>query len=397
SWFVKEGKGEILWDADDYYLKDNTQEAGKFLREMKYGNSVLRKSFLESYGNAFKESSKNIEVISVASDVGQAQQASELLKVWSSQEKIDEKTAVVLPNNELLFPLLHAMPPEVEMLNITMGYPLSSSIVFGFLDALIDLQIKAEEKNVYHFRTLLTVLRNPLLVKSKDELITEIAAGIIRKNTIWIPKKKLEVEHELLQLIFRDPADGLSGYLMDLIRFFAGQNEDDVEREFFFHFYKLLNRLNDFMQHNKLRISMTAYQKLFRQLVQSERLPFEGEPLLGLQVMGILETRNLDFDTVIVLSMNESLIPPAAKNTSFIPYSIRKVFELPVVDHQDAMYAYIFYRLVQRAKNIYFIYNSTEETGKSGEVSRFVQQLEHETDLSISYKTVTTNVTVEDP
>lgn len=397
SWFVKEGKGEILWDADDHYLKDNKQEAGKFLREMKFGNSILRKSFHDSYGNAFKESNKKIEVISVASDVGQAQQASELLKAWNSHEKIDEKTAVVLPNNELLFPLLHAMPPEVERLNITMGYPLSSSIVFGFLDALIDLQIKAEEKNVYHFRPLLSILRHPLLAKSKDETITDIAAEIIQKNTIWIPKKKLKVEHELLQLIFKDPANGLSDYLMDLIRFFAGHNEDDVEREFLVHFYKLLNRLNDFVKQNKLQISMTAYQKLFGQLVQGERLPFEGEPLLGLQVMGILETRNLDFDNIIVMSMNESLIPPAAKNISFIPYSIRKVFELPVVDHQDAMYAYIFYRLVQRAKNIYFIYNSTEETGKSGEVSRFVQQLEHETDLCISYKTVTTDVTVEDP
>ena len=397
SWFVKEGKGEVYWDADDYYLKDNKQEAGKFLREMKFGNSILRKSFRESYGNAFAGSDKKIEVISVASEAGQAQQASSLLKSWNSKTNIDENTAVVLPNIELLFPLLHAIHPEVEKLNITMGYPLSSSVVYGLLNALIDLQMKAEGKNAYHFRTVLTILRHPLLAKSQDNLITEIILDIIRKNTIWVTEKKLDVGHDLLKLIFRKPAKGLSGYLMDIIRLLAEHNEDDVEREFFFYFYKQLNRLNEFIRYNKLKISVAAYQKLFRQLALSERLPFEGEPLLGLQVMGILETRNLDFDSVIVLSMNESLIPPATKNTSFIPYSIRKVFELPVVDHQDAMYAYIFYRLVQRAKNIYFIYNSTEETGKSGEVSRFVRQLEHETDLSISYKTVSTDVTVEDP
>ena len=395
SWFIKEGIGEVYWDADDYYLKDNKQEAGRYLREMKFGNSTLRKSFRETYGNEFKGSNKKIEVISVASDVGQAQQASEILK--SNKIELDEQTALVLPNNELLFPLLHALPPGVEKLNITMGYPLSSSIVYGFLDVLIDLQMRSEGKNVYHFRSVLSILRHPLLVKGKDEVINKIANDILKKNTIWVSEKKFEVDHKLLKLIFTHSANGMSAYLLDVIRLLAEQNEDDVEKEFFFHFYKVLNRLNEFLLSNTLEISIAAYQKLFRQLVQGERLPFEGEPLLGLQVMGILETRNLDFENVIVLSMNESLIPPAAKNASFIPYSIRKVFGLPVVDHQDSMYAYIFYRLVQRAKNIYFIYNSTEETGKSGEISRFVRQLEYETDLQIKYRTASTDVTIEDP
>ena len=395
SWFVQENSAEVYWDADDYYLKDSKQEAGKFLREMKFGNAILRKSFRESYGNAFHKSDKKIEVISVASDVGQAQQASELLSTLHIP--MDEQTAIVLPNNELLFPLLHALPPEVEKLNITMGYPLSSSLVFSFLDALIDLHSRGEGKTAYHFRSVLAILRHPLLSKNRDEAIEKIAKDILDKNTIWVPKKILAVNHNLLKQIFKETETGLSEYLLELVKFLAEQNEDEVEKEFYFQFYTLLNRLNEFIQHHNLKISIAAYQKLFRQLVQSERMPFEGEPLLGLQVMGVLETRNLDFDTVIMLSMNESLIPPAAKNTSFIPYSIRKVFGLPVVDHQDAMYAYIFYRLVQRAKNVYFIYNSTEETGKTGEVSRFVRQLEYETNISVSYKTVSTEVTVEDP
>jgi hypothetical protein len=395
SWFVQETSAEVYWDADDYYLKDSKQEAGKFLREMKFGNAILRKSFRESYGNAFQKSDKKIEVISVASDVGQAQQASELLSTLNIP--MDEQTAIVLPNNELLFPLLHALPPAVEKLNITMGYPLSSSLVFSFLDALIDLHSRGEGKATYHFRSVMAILRHPLLSKNKDEAIEKIAKDILDKNTIWVPKKNLDVNHNLLKQIFKETENGLSEYLLELVKYLAEQNEDEVEKEFYFQFYTLLNRLNEFILHHNLKISITAYQKLFRQLVQSERMPFEGEPLLGLQVMGVLETRNLDFETVIMLSMNESLIPPAAKNTSFIPYSIRKVFGLPVVDHQDAMYAYIFYRLVQRAKNVYFIYNSTEETGKTGEVSRFVRQLEYETNISVSHKTVSTEVTVEDP
>ncbi len=395
SWFVKEGKGEVYWDADDYYLKDTKQEAGRYLREMKYGNSILRQSFRESYGNNFNGSDKKIEVISVASDVGQAQAASEILK--SGHIHLDENTAVVMPNNELLFPLLHALPQEVEKLNITMGYPLSSSTVYGLLDALINLQLKAERKHVFYFRAVLTILNHPLLARNKDQHIDKLVRDIIQQNTIWIPREKLELEHDLLRLIFGKSVDNISAYLMELIMFLAGQNEDDVEREFLTHFYKLISKLHEFIRNNNLQISIAAYQKLFRQLVQGERLPFEGEPLLGLQVMGLLETRNLDFEHIIVLSMNEDLIPPSAKNTSFIPYSIRKVFELPVVDHQDAMYSYIFYRMVQRAKNIYFIYNSTEGTGKSGEVSRFVRQLEHETNLSISHKTISSDVTVADP
>lgn len=393
SWFVKEGKGEVFWDADDYYLKDNKQEAGRYLREMKFGNQVLRKSFKESYGNAFIGSNKKIELISVASNVGQAQQASEILEELEGW--LDENTAVVLPNNELLFPLLHALPECVDKLNITMGYPLAASTIFGFLDALIDLQIRADGKKVYYYRSVLTVLRHPVFTTVKDDQIIEIEKKIVKNNTIWVSERWFLDDHNVLKLIFNRP-DSISEYLMEILRFLAQETEDGVEREFLFHFYTLLNRLNEFILNNKLDISKQAFQKLFRQLVQNERLPFEGEPLLGLQVMGILETRNLDFDNVIVLSMNETLLPPAPKNTSFIPYSIRKVFELPVADHQDAMYAYIFYRLVQRAKHIYFINNSTEETGKSAEVSRFVRQLEQETDLDISYRTVSSEVTLED-
>ncbi len=399
SWFLKEGKGEIYWDADDYYLDDNKQEAGKFLREMKFGNPVLRKSFKESYGNAFKNINKNIEVISIASDSGQAQQASELLNHWNSsneQNKLDENTAVILPNNELLFPLLHAMPTTEEQLNITMGYPLTSSTVYRLLEELIALQMKSGNKDFYHFRPVLSILRHPLIGYNDDE-VTKIIDDIIRQNIIWIHQSKFDINHDLLKIIFKKSGVTLSEYLLDILQYLASRNKDEVDGEFFYHFYLLLNKLNEFIKEKQIEISVPAYQKLFRQLAQAERLPFEGEPLLGLQVMGILETRNLDFDNIIVLSMNESLIPPTAKNTSFIPYSIRKVFELPVVDQQDTMYAYIFYRLIQRAKNIHFIYNSTEETGKSGEVSRFVRQLEHETDFNIIYKTISTEATVEDP
>ncbi len=395
SWFVQEGKGEVYWDADDYYLNDSKQEAGKYLREMKFGNTALRKSFKKSYGNAFINSSKKIEVISVASEVGQAQEASHILQSVKSQ--IDEDTAVVLPNNTLLFPVLHALPENVGKLNITMGYPLASSSLFGLLDALINLHLKSEGKNVFHFRNVLNVLKHPLITRFQDEATLKILQDIQNKNILWIQKERLVIDHELHSLLFKNPQSSIADYLIEVVKYLANDDNEQVEKEFAFQFYQLLNRIQDFMAKNNLKLSIGAFQKIFRQLVQNERLPFEGEPLLGLQLMGILETRNLDFKNIIVLSMNEGLIPPAPKNTSFIPYSIRKVFGLPVIDHQDAMYAYIFYRLVQRAENIYFIYNAAEESGKSGEVSRFVRQLEAETDIELSHRNIASEVIVEDP
>jgi hypothetical protein len=395
TWFVREEKGDVYWDADDYYFIDKNQEAGKFLRELKHNNPVLRGTFKKSYKNAIRSADKKIEVIGVASEVGQAQEASAILN--SSQLPVDENTAIILPNNTLLFPVLHAMPEQVNELNITMGYPMASSTIYGLLDALINLQLKSDGKSVFHFRTVLAILKHPLLVVMLDDEITEIVGGIQKNNVLWVSRKKLDTGNALLSKIFGSLEAGISEYLIGILRLLAEQIIDEVTKEFVFHFYKMLNRLNEFITHNHLKVSIAAYQKLFRQLAQAERLPFEGEPLLGLQVMGILETRNLDFDNIIILSMNEGLIPPAPKNTSFIPYSIRKVFGLPVIDQQDAMYSYIFYRLVQRARNIYFIYNSTEETGKSGEVSRFVRQLEHESNIEIVNRTVANEVIVEDP
>ena len=394
SWFIEEGKGEVFWDADDYYLNDHKQEAGRYLRELKFGNPVLRSSFKKTYDSSFNDSEKKIEVISVASEVGQAQEAGNILSNLGMA--IDENTAVILPNNSLLFPLLHALPKNVEKLNITMGYPLISSSLFGLLDALINMHMMAEKKGVYYFRNVLAVLKHPLIAKRKDEAIVQIINDIQKKNILWITPKRLDAEHELITQLFLFPQN-ISEYLIEVIRSLVYEGQEEVETEFAFRFTQLLNRLNEFIYNHKLDLSLEAFRKIFRQLAQGERLPFEGEPLLGMQVMGILETRNLDFQNIIVLSMNEGLIPPAPKNTSFIPHSIRKVFGLPVVDHQDAMYSYIFYRLIQKAQNIYFIYNATEETGKSGEVSRFVRQLEQETKIDIEFRNVASEVVVEDP
>jgi len=393
DWYVQQEKGEVYWDADDYYFKNSKQEAGRYLREMKFGNAALRNSFKKTYGNAFADTEKAIELISVASEVGQAQEASQILEELGAQ--VDEDTAIVLPNNSLLFPLLHALPQNISRLNITMGYPLASSSFYGLLMALLNLHLKGSEKGIYYFRDVLAVLKHPLLVRTQDPHVDSFIREIEEKNMLWVSRKMFEVKNELIRHFFGNTRQ-MGAFLIEAIRMIVDQSLEDVEKEFAYRFIQILNRLNEFDVVNQLKLNIEAFQKIFKQLVQLERLPFEGEPLLGLQVMGILETRNLDFKNVIVLSMNEGLIPPAPKSSSFIPHSIRKVFGLPVTDHQDAMYSYIFYRLIQRAEKIHFIYNATEETGKSGEVSRFVRQLEQETQIPFTRRNVSSIVTVED-
>lgn len=395
AWFAEQGRAEVFWDADDYYLNDTRQEAGRYLRQMKSANTALSKTFRTSYGNAFTQPDKHIQVTSVASESGQAQEVSAILQKINGS--IDERTAVILPNNTLLFPLLHAIPEKVEKLNITMGYPLSSSALFGLLDSILNLQLKAENKSAFHYRNVLSILKHPALTGHHDQEIKKLINEIQSQNMLWVSGKKLETGNTLLSLIFKIPVNDMPHYLNEIIRFVAAHSDDPIEKEFAFQFNRMLNRLKEFQARHRLELSTGAFLKIFKQMAQAERLPFEGEPLLGLQVMGILETRNLDFDNIIVLSMSEGQVPPPPKNTSFIPHSIRKVFNLPVSDHQDAMFAYIFYRLVQRVKNIHLIYNSTEGTGKSGEVSRFVRQLENESAIKITYKTAVSEVVVEDP
>lgn len=370
----------IYWDADDHYLNDQVQEAGKYMRAMKQAHNSLGTTFLPSYGNAFSEK-KQIEIISVASEVGQAQIAARKLQSWGVP--LDENTALVLPDSGQLFPVLHALPDTVSKMNVTMGYPLKIAPVFGLLDTILLMQTTAENKTVVHFRSVLSILRHPLLAPLYHEEVEKLIKRITDQNIVWVLRSEAGKSHEVLQRLFDVPKPDIAGYLSDLLHDLASLTEDELQQEFYYHFIKIIKKLEGFIRQNNLSFSLDSFRKLFAQMVRAERLPFEGEPLLGLQVMGLLETRNLDFDNLIILSANEGKMPPASKANTLVPHSLRRAFEMPVTDHQDAIYAYVFYRLMQRAQKICLIYNSSEETGKSGEVTRFVKQLEQESQFDI--------------
>jgi len=396
AWYVDHGSGEVSWDIDDYYFSDPRQEAGRFLREIQGSNSTLRHTFLKEYPNRFNDHQRTISVINVVTDTGQAQQLPEILRSLGST--FDENTAVVLPSNELLIPTLYALPDSVEKLNITMGYPLALSPVFGLLQSLIDLAESGKGKTVSYYKHVLNVLQHPLIhsrLSSEDQVLV---SDILKGNQLWVSSEKLQLSNnELEDVLFRKMDRGLFSYLLDILAFLGSHEQEAIQQEFIYHFYNLIQQFRQFTESRKLVLSAAAFSKLFRLIVQQERLPFEGEPLDGLQILGILETRNLDFDNVIVLSASEENLPPSPRNTSFVPYSIRKAYGLPVVEHQNSMYAYIFYRILQRAKNVFLVFNSSEADGKAGEASRYIRQLQRESGIQFSFQNVAPEVTLHDP
>ncbi len=385
TWYVQNRNAKVYWDADDYYLKNDRQEAGMFMRKIMSSNDVLAGTFKNAYGNRFKKTAnKKITLIGTPLRTGQAQVASSLLSGLSKTASLsdtEDQTALVLPDEQLLFPVLNALPHTVKKVNITMGFPLRHSLVYSFIENLIKLQMtRAGGGDIFHYQPVIALLQHPFISGIEAGHIHEVIDKIHANNKIYIPSGEIAGEVKLLRQIFiaTGTIPELINYIRILLVKFAESGKDTLQQEFLLHFYAILNRLKDFIETTKLKLDEESFLKLFRQLVNVNKLPFEGEPLEGLQVMGAMETRNLDFDRIIIFSMNEGIFPPSRPAASFIPYNLRQAFELPVFDHQEAMYAYIFYRMIQRAGEIYLIYDTSEHHGLTGEVSRFVKQLQFE-------------------
>jgi hypothetical protein len=396
---LENDKAWVIWDLDDYYFKDVDQEAGYFTRELKRSNAIINRTFKKSYGNSILHNpDKKIIVAGVPLNTGQAQVSALFLEEILSaadHELTEGETALVLPDEHLLYPVLNALPSPIGKVNITMGYPLRDSQAYSFVEALIELQLGTQEqKNFFHYRPVIALLTHPYLSTLDNEQVIKSANYIRKENAIWITGEDIAENDPLLQRIFKRQNDleETINYLQDLLIIFSDYSRESIQHEFLYHFYTLLNRLKDFIGQHQVTLDEKSFLMLFRQVAMHHRLPFEGEPLEGLQIMGILETRNLDFKNVIVCSMNEDLFPPSKTVSSFIPYNLRRAYDLPTFDHQDALYAYLFYRMIHRAENIFLIYNTETSNGQNGEVSRYVQQLQLESGLEIDHRIFSTKV-----
>jgi RecB family exonuclease/transcriptional regulator with XRE-family HTH domain len=420
------GRAETLWDGDRYFLEDNAQEAGRFLR--KYRHSYFRPApgarGFRHIEDRLSTEEKNITVAGVAKMVSQSKAAVHFLETLDKQKRFSPSTAIILSDDQLLLPLLHALPEEAQYINITMGFPLRHTPVSSLVNALFQLHEDAQRFNIhtregelkFYHTDLIRLLRHPYVrqLLAGTGLPEQLERHIVRFNIIFASEGQLrkatkenENAFELFAHFLRpwpDAAAALQGLqqAIDLLRpqFVPAPSDDpekksfSIETEYLFQLSLIVKRARTLQEKWKVAPDIRSLRALVTQQLASTTLPFYGEPVGGLQVMGLLETRTLDFENLIFLSANENLLPGGRSQPTFILYDLRRAFGLPVWHDKDAMTAYNFYRLLVRAKNVFIIHNTDQDTFGGGEKSRFVTQLQHE--LSVINKKATITETVFD-
>ncbi len=397
--FYQEGQAELLFDADHYYVDAREQEAGDFLRKWFSQWPLQEKNWIsEDYLNA----GKIIEIIGVADIIGQVKYCGELLK--ENEFLTGEQTAIVLADENLLLPLLNSLPESVENLNITMGLPLKQTPLADLLDLVFQMHLHAHEINQnksglssFYYRDVLSILLHPYTSRiaarhtdGNQFIVEDLCARINSGKQVFFRKSDLlgnglfDLEIGFFDAFFsswQEFSDALHDLrkVVDLVLSTVnGGDNFPVEAEYAYALARLLHQMTEMLRQYPLSFSWQTLYKFFRQQVESITLPFYGEPLKGIQIMGMLETRTLDFDHVILLSCNEGMLPSARAMQSFIPFDIKREFGLPTYIHKDAVYSYHFYRLLQRAKKVWLLYSTDAEPLGGGEKSRFIRQICHE-------------------
>ncbi|QGY42499.1 hypothetical protein GM418_02170 [Maribellus comscasis] len=388
------GKADFLWDFDRFYLEDEKNEAGGFMRE-NLTRFPSPDDFL--FDDHFFLRKKNIKLVAVSSVYGQAQEIPHFLKETQPdfQPQFDN-TAIVLADESLLFSALGAIPEETGTVNITMGYPVKNSVVYGFLMLMVNLlknrRKDVENNTVVYHRFVTDILNHQLLNGIASEKSKEFVANLKFNNKITVVLKEINFS-TIHQQIFSPPEKVVdySTYFLDVLgSIYAWVKQEDAGNkmllELIFSIYNAIEKLKvvvqDVAKEQSREISPAVYFRLFNQYLGQVSVAFEGEPLSGTQVMGILETRCLDFENLIILGLNENKWPRTFTSPSFIPHNIRKGFGLPGIDEQDAMYSYYFYRLIQRAKNVTATYSVVKEGINTGELSRYGFQLLYDSNQS---------------
>ena len=383
----KEQKAAFLWDFDHFYLNDISSEAGRFMRE-NLKNFPPPNDFILNPDLFSNE--KNIKLVAVSSNYGQAQQIPIFLKETENDfESKFDNTAIVLADETLLFSSMGAIPPDIGTVNITMGYPAKNSMIYGFIMLLVNLlknRRNDESRGVIAYHRFVTdILNHQLLQYWESERNKAFLNEIQTNNRITVQLNEIDYS-TLHKIIFTLPekVENYSRYFLNVLaeivrKFQTSEPENIMMSEIIYSVYQAIEKLelvlNKTIHEQKREISDVVFFRLFTQYLGTVSVAFEGEPLSGVQVMGILETRCLDFKNLVILGLNENKWPWTFTAPSFIPANIRKGFGLPGIDEQDAMYAYYFYRLVQRAENVTATYSVVKEGIGTGELSRYGFQL----------------------
>jgi hypothetical protein len=400
-------RAEFYWDYDEYYINDKRQEAGLFMRDNlhEFPSGATPRSLHSCFTQP-----KDIQIIAVPSDVLQAKLLPTLLNEICEGQPPDGRTAIVLADENLLIPTLYSLPKDTPMLNVTMGYPLSQTPAYSLIEIIVRLQQNArtvdnQPVKFYH-KDVLSLLQHQYIRTIADRAASALCSHIIEQNCIYVTANNLAKERQAqlppaIHRIFEkaDTPNDFIDMLSDVLKKVAADHptqssvDASLRYDYVVYIYKQLNLLASPLRENNLPMSTSVFLNILCGILRSVRIPFEGEPIAGLQLMGILESRVLDFDNVIMLSLNEDIFPRTEATPSFIPYNLRRGFGLPTVEQHEAMYAYYFYRLLQRSKRVRLVYNSQSSDSRTGEMNRYLRQLQMESGHPIRKSSVAYNVT----
>ena len=383
DYLKKEDIARVFWDADNFYYDNPQHEAGGFLRDQSEKWSEID---FNGVGNYFSEKKDSFNVVACPKNITQAKVAAQVIKGFDKSDLDNSNTAIVLADEALLFPVLHNLPSEIKQLNVTMGSPLKNTALFSLLEVIFKLQIHAIKYNrkAFYYKDVIAVIEHPYFSK-----ITKISDGIAfmrfitKSNIVFVTKYNIDAyfkNSKTVNFVFQlwnsvDDALQTFNRLIEELKLPLVAKKGSIESEILATFYNALTILKNLIAENNFEIELKTLQIIMEQLVAKESIPFKGEPLKGVQLMGILESRTLDFKNVIMLSVNEGKLPKGKSVNSFIPYDMKRYFKLPTYAESDAVFSYHFYRLLQRANNITLIYNSETDDFGSGEKSRFITQL----------------------
>ncbi|TDU43396.1 PD-(D/E)XK nuclease superfamily protein [Gelidibacter sediminis] len=395
----------IYWDIDQTFLNNPNHDAGLFIRQHLKDWPYFKHNKVQWIGDNYS-SQKNIQTIAIPRNIGQVKYIGELLNTLPMADL--KKTAVVLGDETLLMPLLNSIPNRVDTINITMGLPLKSVPLASLFDAIFKIQ--KNHTNELYYKDVAAILSHSFIqsVLTQDDInySSQITNYIQSNNIVNISVEKLislaAAKEDVVRLLFKswqnDPEEALKNCAQLILTLKA---QLDIEKskhllalEYLYRFNQIFNELQRYNTKYKLISNSTTLYYLYKELLSSETLDFQGEPLQGLQIMGMLESRVLDFETVIISSVNEGILPAGKTTNSFIPFDVKLENGLPTYKEKDAVYTYHFYRLLQRAKNVYIIYNTEPDVLNGGEKSRFITQLQIENIHDITHSIVVPKVEV---
>lgn len=402
---LQSGLADIYWDIDAVFINNPIHDAGLFIRSHQKNWSFFKNNPFNWITHNYSKD-KNISVYGIPKNIGQAKFIGTLLNQLETESTSLSNTAVVLGDEALLIPVLNSLPKNIDALNITMGFPLKSIPLASLFEILFHIHKTASQS--FYYKDIINLVSHPfirpLFYVNDTDYASKLIETIEENNLIYISGERIKaiidstntmlVDALLESWKSTDLALKKCSQLILLIKSHLDKNKSAnvLSLEYLFRFNELFNELSRLnSSYNHIKDVSTLYS-IYKELLGFETLDFKGEPLQGLQIMGMLESRVLDFETVIISSVNEGILPAGKSNNSFIPFDVKLENNLPTYKEKDAVYTYHFYRLLQRAKNIHIVYNTEADVLTGGEKSRFITQLEIEGIHNISHQIIAPKV-----